>query len=191
MFCSLRSIQMSIFWSYSRKTHFWPFIYIFQRAVTHLKLFDWQYFFLQVQDIPTKFFCYIFLNLTCKQFWPTCSLWVVVSLSEFLGWRFVRSFLSFSSTVRVLLSHRLGQVCIFGTTGDIPCPSVLSNKVAGQSQFSPPFDHLFRTIRSFFFPSRSWHLSLPLSNQLLSLLSSFLWSILWTVHSFTSNSTSS
>ena len=25
------------FWSYSRKTHFWPFIYIFQRAVTHSK----------------------------------------------------------------------------------------------------------------------------------------------------------
>ena len=51
----------------------------------------------------------------------------------------------------VLLSHRLGQVWIFGTTGDIPCPSVLSNKVAGQSQFSTPYDHLFRTIRSFFF----------------------------------------
>ena len=100
---------------------------------------------------PNKFRTSIFLNLTCKQFWPTCSLWVVVSLSEFLGWRFVRSFLSFSSTVRVLLSHRLGQVCIFGTTGDIPCPSVLSNKVAGQSQFSTPYDHLFRTIRSFFF----------------------------------------
>ena len=151
----------------------------------------WNKIVMQHTFFPNKFRTSIFLNLTCKQFWPTCSLWVVVSLSEFLGWRFVRSFLSFSSTVRVLLSHRLGQVCIFGTTGDIPCPSVLSNKVAGQSQFSPPFDHLFRTIRSFFFPSRSWHLSLPLSNQLLSLLSSFLWSILWTVHSFTSNSTSS
>ena len=26
------------FWSYSRKTHFWPFIYIFQRAVTHSQI---------------------------------------------------------------------------------------------------------------------------------------------------------
>ena len=26
------------FWSYSRKTHFWPFIYIFQRVVNHSKI---------------------------------------------------------------------------------------------------------------------------------------------------------
>ena len=26
------------FWSYSRKTHFWPFMYIFQRAVTQSKI---------------------------------------------------------------------------------------------------------------------------------------------------------
>ena len=26
------------FWSYSRKPHFWPFMYIFQRAVTHSKI---------------------------------------------------------------------------------------------------------------------------------------------------------
>ena len=39
------------------------------------------------------------------------------------------------------------------TTVGIPCPSVLSNKVAGQSQFSTHFDHLFlHSTPSFFLP---------------------------------------
>ena len=44
------------FWIYSRKTHFWPFIYIFKRAVTHSKLFAWPDFFLRVQNTPIIFF---------------------------------------------------------------------------------------------------------------------------------------
>ena len=68
MFCSLRSIQMSIFWSYSRKTHFWPFIYIFQRAVTHSKIVRLtRFFFRHVQNIPMIFFLFYesnhFLNI--------------------------------------------------------------------------------------------------------------------------------
>ena len=45
------------FWSYSRKTHFLTFIYIFQRAVTHSKITRLtRFFLLQLQDIPFKFF---------------------------------------------------------------------------------------------------------------------------------------
>ena len=57
------------FWSYSRKTHFWPFIYIFQRAVTHSKIVRLiRFFFLQVQDIPIKCFCSLSL-ITFKGSW--------------------------------------------------------------------------------------------------------------------------
>ena len=37
-FCSLRSIQMSIFLELFKKNWFWPFIYVFRRTVTHSKI---------------------------------------------------------------------------------------------------------------------------------------------------------
>ena len=46
------------FWSYSIKTHFLPFIYIFQRVVTHSKIVRLTRFFLQVQNIPMKVFLF-------------------------------------------------------------------------------------------------------------------------------------
>ena len=58
------------FWSYSRKTHFLPFIYILQKDVTQSKLFDWPDFFLQVHDIPIKFFFFVIcVVLKCQYFW--------------------------------------------------------------------------------------------------------------------------
>ena len=44
------------FWSCSRKTDFWPFLYIFQRTVIHSKSVRLtRLFLLQVQDIPIYF----------------------------------------------------------------------------------------------------------------------------------------
>ena len=37
--------SMSYFWNYIRKTHFWPFIYIFQMAMAHLKIVRLTWFF--------------------------------------------------------------------------------------------------------------------------------------------------
>ena len=47
------------FWSYWRKTHILPFIYIFQRAITHSKIV-WltRYFFYRLRTFQFSFFCF-------------------------------------------------------------------------------------------------------------------------------------
>jgi len=58
-FCSLRSIQMSIFLKLFQKNPFLPFIYIFQRAVTQSKIVRLtRFFFLHVQNNPMIFFLF-------------------------------------------------------------------------------------------------------------------------------------
>ena len=45
------------FWSYSRKKHFWPFMYIFQRAVTHSKIVRLtRFFFYRFRTFQLSFF---------------------------------------------------------------------------------------------------------------------------------------
>jgi len=57
------------FWSYSRKTHFWPFMYKFQRAVTHSKIVRLtRFFFYRFRPFQLSFFvlCVVF---KCQYFW--------------------------------------------------------------------------------------------------------------------------
>ena len=53
------------FWSYSRKTHFWPFIHIFQRAVTQSKIvrLTW-FFFYRFRRFQWSFFVIWVLSLS-------------------------------------------------------------------------------------------------------------------------------
>ena len=52
-------LKCQYFWSYSRKKHFSPFIYIFKRTITHSKIARLTRFFLQVKDILIKFFVHV------------------------------------------------------------------------------------------------------------------------------------
>ena len=64
------------FWSYSRKTHFWPFIYIFQRAINSLencltnhmcKLYIFfKFFFFEITEL------FPFVGYFCLFEWPLC-----------------------------------------------------------------------------------------------------------------------
>ena len=61
------------FWSYSRKTHFLPFIYIFQRAVTHSKIVRFtRFFFYGFRTFQLSFFLffesYHFLKIMKRKF---------------------------------------------------------------------------------------------------------------------------
>ena len=52
-------------WSYSRKTDFWPFIYIFQRTVTHSKIVRLTRFFLySFRTFQLSFFCSLSLIIS-------------------------------------------------------------------------------------------------------------------------------
>ena len=61
-FCSLCSIQMSIFLNLFKKNDFWVFSCIFKRAVIHSKIVRFTIFFLlQIQVIPMKFLSEFFI----------------------------------------------------------------------------------------------------------------------------------
>ena len=106
------------FWSYSRKTNFWPFIYIFLYTK---KLFDWSVFFYRFRKFKLSFFVLWVLSLSKNHESKMSKNWISLRPSwifaAILDWQWV-----LFNTVLFTWWRSFVPICTFITKWTIDAP---------------------------------------------------------------------